>query len=766
MSKILLHSETRSVFKASPFPSLLLSTDPQFTIAEVSRTFLEATGTSEQEVIGKGFFDVLQEHGYYNNNPGVDELRRSLQQVLDIKSPQNVMTQTHDKSVNGSEKANYGFCTTSISPVVNDNGEIEFLTFTSPNLMMDDFSRELDKASKQESSTVVKQKPVGDANNEVLHLLQERIKEQSCLYRISSLNEQELSIDQLLKEAVAILPSGWQYSDIAEAAIEFDGTTYATPGYRESKWTMSSQTEIRKGCSLVAKVVYPEMRSGHNEELFLKEEQDLIDSVINHLSLKIDQVISQQELEEKQQLLDKAYQLARIGTWEFNMLTHELYWSPVTKEVHGFGQDYEPDLESTIKLFKEGVNREIFEQAAWNAIENEEPFDVELKIISGLGDERWIRATGEPEYKDGVCTRFYGISQNVSDRRQAEEDLHLSEQRFRSLVQDGSDLIAILDSDANYTYVSPTSESILGIPADDFIGTNALNYIHEEDKEMITDLFSDLSTDQRINFPAYRFRDAEGNWRWMETSLTNMMEDPAVGGMVANSRDVTEQIKQQHQNQEALREKETLLAEIHHRVKNNLAVVSGMMQLQVSEDNDSELTDRLMDSIIRIKTMANIHEQLYQSNSFSKLAFADNIQSLVLNILKTFRSKTEVDIDFNCEPVQLNINQAIPCSLIVNEVATNIFKHAFPGRKKGTITISLHGSENNNSIQLSIRDNGVGLPDDFDSSDTSSLGLNLIDVLSQQLAADYKYESCNEGTLFTIRFKKDEFSGIGNGYLA
>jgi PAS domain S-box-containing protein len=175
------------------------------------------------------------------------------------------------------------------------------------------------------------------------------------------------------------------------------------------------------------------------------------------------------------------------------MQTHYLYWSPVTKEVHGFDQDYKPDLESTINLFKKGYNRETFRKAAMNAIEHEKPFDVELKIISGRGDERWIRATGEPEYVNGKCTRFYGISQDVTSRRQAEEDLQRSEQRFKSLVQDGSDLIAILDSEVNYTYVSPSVESILGIPAEDYIGTNALDYIHEEDQSRINGILDGLS---------------------------------------------------------------------------------------------------------------------------------------------------------------------------------------------------------------------------------------------------------------------------------
>lgn len=585
-------------------------------------------------------------------------------------------------------------------------------------------------------------------------------KRQTCLYEISNL-EQDLSIESLLNEVADILPQGSRYPENTVAALEFDGEVYATSDFEDTRNSMSAEAEIREGRPLTVKIVY----LGEDESPFLKDEGTFLNTVLNQLELRLDRILSRQEMQEKEQLLEQAFKLARIGSWEFDMQTHELSWSDVTKEVHGFGPDHKPDVESTINLFKEGEHRDTFAKAVYDAIKNEKPFDVELKIISGQGDERWIRARGEPEYnEEGVCTRFYGVSQNVTARRQAEEDLQLRERRFKSLVQDGSDLIAILDSEANYKYVSPTSESILDIPASDFIGTNALEYIHEDDRAKIVDVLENLSESKRINIPPYRFIDSEGNWRWIETTLTDMTEDPAVGGLVANSRDVTKQIQQHQKNLDSIKEKETLLAEIHHRVKNNLAVVSGMMQLQAAEEQDSAIQDRLSDGIVRIKTMANIHEQLYQSSSFSRLEFMENIQSLVSNIMQTFQSETEIAIDYHCDTVELNINQAIPCSLIVNEVVTNIFKHAFPEREKGNMVISLSEDSEGNFVELSIYDDGIGLPSEA-TNESGSLGLSLIDVLSQQLEAEYKYKAAEQGTVFSITFDKDEKKGIGNHFM-
>ncbi|MEX0928912.1 MAG: PAS domain S-box protein [Balneolales bacterium] len=576
------------------------------------------------------------------------------------------------------------------------------------------------------------------------------------MYRILNISNKELSVEQLLTEAVAIIAEEKPASG-SGAAIKYDGNTYSSSNYSEVHSAITARAEIGEVGTLIIKVSTPP-ESGDVQP----EEQEMLDFVASHLLLKINQLRSGQIQEENQKKLDKAYQLARIGNWEYDMQHHRLHWSPVTKEVHGFGPDYEPDVESTINLFKEGYDRDTFARAAYDAIEHEKPFDIELRIISGQGDERWVRATGEPEYEGGICTRFYGISQNVSDRKQAEEALQLSERRFKALVQDGSDLIAILDAEANYIYVSPTSESVLGIPAEKFIGKNALDFIHEDDKGRVIEILGRLPHEKRIQIDPFRFDDLQGSWRWIETTITNMMDDPAVGGLVANSRDVTKHKLQQEQVLHSLNEKEMLLAEVHHRVKNNLAVISGLMQLQAYEEDNKEVTNRLHDSAVRIKTMANIHEQLYQSGSFSKIAFADNIRRLVLDILKTFDIPVHINIDFQCEPLHLSINQAIPCSLIVNEIFTNILKHAFPGKKKGDITIQLSHNGENNQVRLAVRDNGIGLPDGFSVYDSSSLGLNLIEDLSQQLKGDVKYTTSGEGTLFELRFIRADPKGIGN----
>jgi len=159
--------------------------------------------------------------------------------------------------------------------------------------------------------------------------------------------------------------------------------------------------------------------------------------------------------------------------------------------------------------------------------------------------------------------------------------------------------------------------------------------------------------------------------------------------------------------------------------------------------------------------MASIHELLYNSDSFSKLDAAEIIQKLINEILTGFGSKTTLNTKFDLQSIELNINQAIPLSLIINEIVTNILKHAFIDVDTGTLAVFI--SEKNKLVRLRITDNGKGLPEGFpDVVNTNSLGLELIETLSQQLKADYIYETVSGETHFTLTFEKTDVKGIGS----
>jgi two-component sensor histidine kinase len=212
-------------------------------------------------------------------------------------------------------------------------------------------------------------------------------------------------------------------------------------------------------------------------------------------------------------------------------------------------------------------------------------------------------------------------------------------------------------------------------------------------------------------------------------------------------------IRHQHELEESLEEKETLLSEIHHRVKNNLAVISGMLHIQSFKESDKQIQEKLLNSTLRVKSMANIHEQLYQSKNFSKMEFDEGVKKLVDTILSTINHSKSVDVHYDLDKMHLNINQAVPCSLIVNEVVTNCLKHAFNEQDTGEIEISLKKSED--KVNFIIRDNGIGFSEPVGEANSESIGLELIQTLTKQLEGEYFYKPLpgGKGTIFEITFR-------------
>lgn len=213
--------------------------------------------------------------------------------------------------------------------------------------------------------------------------------------------------------------------------------------------------------------------------------------------------------------------------------------------------------------------------------------------------------------------------------------------------------------------------------------------------------------------------------------------------------------------EQILNEKEVLLSEIHHRVKNNLAVISGLLELESMQSQNPK--QALQDSCDRIQSMAMIHEVLYQSESFSEIHLNQYLQKLTNYIAETYINKQkEINLRTNFEDVLLNINQAVPVGLIVNEILANAISHGFNPHEEGEIVLLL--SEVEERVSLSIKDNGGGLPADIDYESAESTGLMIVKALVHQLDAEATFNNDN-GVSFKLQFQKSNASGAANSNL-
>jgi two-component sensor histidine kinase/CheY-like chemotaxis protein len=216
--------------------------------------------------------------------------------------------------------------------------------------------------------------------------------------------------------------------------------------------------------------------------------------------------------------------------------------------------------------------------------------------------------------------------------------------------------------------------------------------------------------------------------------------------------DITERKKMEDEIKQSLDEKETLLKEIHHRVKNNLIVICSLLNLQADYVKDKASYEMFMESKNRAKSMALIHERLYQSTDLKRIDFGDYIRTLSTELFRTYAGDYGlIELKINVENIFLDINTAIPLGLIVNELITNSLKHAFPEGMKGKINVDFQQKDNH--YEFTVKDNGIGFPEDLDFRNTDSLGLQIVNTLTNQIDGEIELNR-SHGTEFKITFKE------------
>jgi PAS domain S-box-containing protein len=463
--------------------------------------------------------------------------------------------------------------------------------------------------------------------------LRKRIKEQQCLYNISSLPEQANTVEELLEKAVAYLPKGWQFPEITEAAITFDGNVYKTEDYRETEWKLSVESNRLEVKSLKVDVVYTEEKEIFEQGIFLKEEWQLIDSVVETLSSQIERMYAQDKLKE-------------------------------------------------------------------------------------------------------------------------------SEKRWGDLVKNDPNLIQILEPDGTIQFINEAGAKMLGYGTPDKAkGKNYFDLVELEDgrADLSSKRLQKVLEGDKVNSQTYKIRDLNGDILYLESQAVPTTLDDGRRGIQQVAKDVTDREQYERKLKESLKEKETLLQEIHHRVKNNLAVVSGMMELQTFNTKNEEVRSLMADSKNRIKTMALIHEKLYQSESLSQIEFGTYVKDLLENISKVSSVSDKVELDLEYDSFNLNVNQAVPCALVINEIVSNAYEHAFVDHNEGRIDVSLQKREDD-TVFVQVKDNGCGLPDNFMDKKDDSIGFTIIGTLIKQLQAETNIES-EDGLEFSFSFKKQEIKG-------
>lgn len=349
------------------------------------------------------------------------------------------------------------------------------------------------------------------------------------------------------------------------------------------------------------------------------------------------------------------------------------------------------------------------------------------------------------------------LNRSLSELKKKNREVELAQTRYNTICKITNEVIWEWDFENDIHFWMGEHNNLLNNSANpsEISLESWFEKIHPGDLDRVKGSFLDvLKSDKAREWKEeYRFKKEDETYAWvLDRGVIIRGEENKPVRFVGGMLDISPMKDTEMLIRESLDEKETLLAEIHHRVKNNLAAVTGMLQLQLFQEDNEQLSEKLIDSMMRIKSIANIHEQLYQSKSFSRINLGRSLEQLITTVIETMQTGTEITMHYESDEVEISVNEAIPCSLVVNEIVTNIIKHAFTDRTEGTIKLQVMSNEPNN-CRIEIIDNGVGLPKGFPEKADKKLGMELISTLTRQLEANYGYDDSGDTTTFHMEFK-------------
>ena len=330
-----------------------------------------------------------------------------------------------------------------------------------------------------------------------------------------------------------------------------------------------------------------------------------------------------------------------------------------------------------------------------------------------------------------------------------------SQEKFQSIIDSAVDGIITTDMDSKIVLVNHSLKNIFGYDNDEIEGKHVTMLMPDRYKQKFIEKLDKFNSTgnhelEGQTFDSYGLRN-DGTEFPFEISI-------ATWGPKSNKfttsiiRDVTSRKKTEKMLKNSLDAKEMLLKEIHHRMKNNLMIISSLLNLQSRYIKDEESKNIFKESQNRARSMALMHERLYQSADLKSIDFGDYISTQANDIYHTYVMDTNlIKLNIDVDDLRLDINTSIPLGLIVNELVTNSLKHGFPEGKSGEIGIIFHKQDEN--YILEIKDNGVGFSEDIDYNNTDSLGLQLINNLTDQIDGEIEFNT-SSGTSFKISFKE------------
>jgi PAS domain S-box-containing protein len=381
---------------------------------------------------------------------------------------------------------------------------------------------------------------------------------------------------------------------------------------------------------------------------------------------------------------------------------------------------------------------------AWNIQRGE-------ALLGLINSSDSVRVVDAQTLLGALAFTFWILAATQRDRRRAMSDLRDKEKRYRSLVEMSPEAVLILEN-SRISYCNPAGLALLAADSPEaLMGKRVQELLIPEERPVVTTRINTiLKTGRPVQPRHYHARRLNGEPIDVESCAGPCFGEGSEAIQVI-LRDITERRRSEEQLRCSLEEKEALLKEVHHRVKNNLQMISSLLKLQANSVADATGLAWLADSQNRVRALALVHETLYRSTNLAKIDMARYLENLCAQLFQAYLpDASKVRLDLAVTNGSLDMDRAIPCGLLVNELVSNALKYAFPGGRSGQLAVKLDAQPDGTYV-LDVGDDGVGLPKDLDFRQTKTLGLQLVCGLTRQLAGAISVDR-RLGTRFTILF--------------
>ncbi|HEY7534282.1 MAG TPA: PAS domain S-box protein [Nitrospiraceae bacterium] len=353
---------------------------------------------------------------------------------------------------------------------------------------------------------------------------------------------------------------------------------------------------------------------------------------------------------------------------------------------------------------------------------------------------------------DGVVIGASSIARDITVRKRAEAALRESEARFHMMADTAPVMVWMAGPDGRCTFVNKRWLEFTGRALEKEIGDDWISGLHPTDAERCQQAYEgSFKTEQPFSME-YRLRRHDGKYRWvLDTGVPFFEPGGRFGGYIGTCVDMTERKDMEDQLRKALKEKESLLREVHHRVKNNLQVISSLLNLQATSIKDTQIAQLFRECQVRITSIGLLHDTLHRSEDLSHIAMGEYLRTLVSHLFRSYGvDSNRIAVNLQLDDVGFDLDTGLTCGLILEELVSNCLKHAFHDRQ-GTITITLQAHADD-TYSLRVEDDGVGFPKDGILNNPDSLGLELVGLMAEKLDGVVTLQS-GQGTEWQVRFR-------------